>query len=260
MKRSAALLLLLVPQVCGAQTQGAELILTRPPDPTAASPEIIGGKPTSATEWPATFKYTGTGGKICTATAIGPRVLLTAAHCIGSVTSGKIEDSVVIDCKKHDAERYGYDMALCVSQATIPVLNGRPYETLYVAAKPKQDEMLTLLGYGCTTNSGPVGFLYKGSSPVHTLIPFAPGFETKGGVSVCAGDSGGAAYSASGDSRSIVGIAAVAINQDQRSLFTSVSDPVIRAFIASWTKEQLEKKQIVVEICGVDPNLLVCQQ
>ena len=51
--------------------------------PDVAEPFVIGGKKVKPADFPSSF-YVKLAGSRCTATLIGPKVLLTAAHCVGA--------------------------------------------------------------------------------------------------------------------------------------------------------------------------------
>ena len=74
--------------------QAEELQFTMRPvtmymDPTA-EPQIIGGTLSDTADWPATFVFNVIDNP-CTSTAIGPKVILTAAHCITDGAKGLIK-------------------------------------------------------------------------------------------------------------------------------------------------------------------------
>ena len=50
--------------------------------------EVIGGTPASPQNWPATFILCVSDGFFCTSTAIGPQVVITAAHCFDGLKGG----------------------------------------------------------------------------------------------------------------------------------------------------------------------------
>lgn len=81
---------------------------------------------------PATFVFDGNHGGIRTATAIGPRVLLTGAHCIAQAGSETIVASNNrFTCWHHDrwVEGPKWDVALCLVNKTSKLQNGAPYDT-----------------------------------------------------------------------------------------------------------------------------------
>lgn len=240
--------------------------LSRPPPPTNASPEILGGQKAIPENWPATFVFITATGDRCTATVIGPKVVLTAAHCIVKGPSGGIEgSSVSLTCTPHSyyGGGSGHDIALCRASSEIRLKNDAPYETLSNSeGSPKANHQLALLGYGCTDTGAGSKILYEGtalvSTPASELQPF---FETKGESAVCFGDSGGGAYLAGPKGgRLIVGIASKTIGNGI-SRFSIIPAAVTRQFIDSWASKQVDPKtgaKILVRICGIDQTLHSC--
>jgi hypothetical protein len=122
-------------------------------------PELQGGREAKSEDWPASFYSMS--GKRCTATLVGPRTLLLAAHCVGNrkkaaVTVDRIE--YVGPCThaaeyKDGAGDDSADYALCKLDKEIPDIT---FETISSNAKrPKLGENLILTGYGCTRKPAP---------------------------------------------------------------------------------------------------------
>ena len=144
----------------------------------------------------------------CSATIVGPRVILTAGHCvkdggeIGPVSLKEIDFSLGQNlfkgtCKQAPEYRdktEDLDLALCKVDKDIPVKWASISRN-----SPKLSDIVTLLGYGCIKKGGGGGndgILRWGEAPVVKL----PGgkdnwYHTKSSTTtLCSGDSGGPSY------------------------------------------------------------------
>lgn len=118
-----ALLFLLSAPATAAEEDDFEM--TPSPPPGRVKPQVLGAQLVAdpVARYPATLKF-NIDGLPCTSTVVGPRAILTAAHCIppnarGSVSIGTM--TVRLTCEHHPryAADYRYDLALCVSEAMI---------------------------------------------------------------------------------------------------------------------------------------------
>lgn len=186
----------------------------------SAKVQVYNGTPADGKDWPATMVSRPSG---CTATMIGPRVMLTAAHCVENGASvmffiaGRTRTAT---CTHHEKYTAAYDnaptganwaatsadYAVCVVPEADRV-SGVLLEVVGAGPLFGNGETVRLLGFGCngtTIDSDGYGTLRTAAAGIEAL-PAAPnnyfvtdwskgGFgHAKGGV-VCPGDSGGAVY------------------------------------------------------------------
>lgn len=136
--------------------------------------ELSGGKTVNVGDWPtlllARIPLTN-GLASCTATLVGPTVMLTAAHCVDDPFGPKARELYLMvdnkklkfDCEispdyiKHDPQisspRGSEDYALCIAKVTgsLPATLAaiRP-EVVEVSQPLLKDEKILMVGYGCT--------------------------------------------------------------------------------------------------------------
>jgi hypothetical protein len=110
------------------------------------SPELIGGIPVSASRFPEVIQVTSEG-KICTATVVGPRTILMAAHCISEKNplvefkmEGRLYQAMGI---RSPYLKQNHNLALgVVFQSTLPV---RPAS---IGGSASIGREILFLGYG----------------------------------------------------------------------------------------------------------------
>lgn len=143
----------------------------------------------------------------CTSTIIGPRVILTAAHCVkdnGEISPAGFHNETALEfqvgqkvfkaqCKQaplYRDNKEDHDVALCVTD--------RKMDVKYASVAkdgPALDDFVQLIGYGCTQQGGGGGndgILRWGEAKVVQLPSDQNNwFYTRWKTALCFGDSGG---------------------------------------------------------------------
>lgn len=228
-------------------------------EPSASlAPFIVGGAPADPNLWSATLILDAP--KRCTATVVGPKAILTAAHCLGGATTGSVlinNQTLSLTCQpnpKYSTDPTA-DVAMCAASGTITAPKLK-YEVLNTdAAMVKVSTSIVLLGYGCLTEGGPVSdTLYVGSATVKGLPVADNRYEVQGGAKLCGGDSGGAGYVMVDPSRRVVfGVNKSQVPATKTSYLTSVTTTDDADFIKTWGATTGNK------ICGLDAGVSNCR-
>jgi hypothetical protein len=209
--------------------------------------------PAIPSDWPATFTFKNVEGGGCTATAIGQKVILTAAHCVQDGSTGLVSTkafSAQVTCFHHPnyPRDISSDFALCAVNGVIPKL-GSGFER--INSDPELLPSITtiiLLGYGCLQPGGAdrsFGTLYQGSADVQKLPGNDNFIIAAGDAAVCFGDSGGGAFSsASPATRRLIGVNARG-DISKTSWLASTSGPVFTNWARQWSADH------GVQICGL---------
>jgi hypothetical protein len=244
-------------------------------------PKVGNGSVANTHQWPATVVTMAGGLGKCTATFIGPEVLLTAAHCVGEGAKAIVSEwETSGTCHRQgdwSMENMSPDWALCRMKSV-----DRPglfFERLDLNGEVvKIGTKLTLAGYGCvdldTQEQENPPVLRIGPVIVEKLpnldaswgnwivtVPATHG----GGSFVCPGDSGGAVYRQSANgARSIVAIvSAVRADKDmpdyKTSYLSATSVPALRTFVNDWLKQQTVSTSTAPSICGVTASVPRCR-
>jgi secreted trypsin-like serine protease len=224
---------------------------------TVAPPQgqVLNAAPAKPGDWPATFVFLTGKGSPCTSTAVGRRVVLTAAHCVADGQAGRVyfaDGSVALTCNHHPDYRRdtSVDFALCLLDSEFPNL-GIGFERISGNADLARSGQLLLLGYGCTTNTGErdFGSLYQGFADIAAPTAGKAYVHAVGGPAVCFGDSGGGAFWLENTAnitgkRLLVGVNSLG-DISKHSYISNTAVASFRDWAAQWASER------TVAICGV---------
>jgi hypothetical protein len=236
------------------------------------SPFIVGGAPAD----PKTFRSTLVFEPGCTATIVGSKAILTAAHCVSNGASGVVElDGKVYKavCTHHPdystptrcnstpvPMTCTADISLCKSDSDLKA-SGLRYEVVETKReKLSVGQPIVLLGYGCTSAGGQdFGTLFVGSSKIGVLSSTNPKsfndhfMQLNQLALTCNGDSGAGNFDRVDEkTRSLIGVTARG-NATNLSLLVQTTDKRVQDFMRSWAAAN------ATAICGVTPNALGCR-
>lgn len=221
--------------------------------------ELIGGTVVPKEQWPAS-PWVG----VCSSTLIGPRVLLTAAHCVaqGNIRSFNINGNVYRTgpCEHHPlyATDYSHDFALCPLAADVPVKAESVAQPFEFPCGVGTEVLWT--GFGCTRwGQGIDGQFRIGK----TLVEHCPGYYgspysqyiiTLGnGVALCSGDSGGGGYAVYPDgSRRVIGV-----NSRSDTTVTSYVSSTVGQGFRDWASSFMIRHNVL--ICGMGADASKCR-
>jgi hypothetical protein len=144
---------------------------------------VIGGR--ASEDFPSVVKLRA-GDKVCSGTIVGPRTVLSAAHC-ANVDSPYFE---------YAGERYSVryvrsgsgDLSLAIADRDIT--GAKP---MSIGGNVKHGEPIANAGYGCTEKGGKPGSMHIGFSKVIGMDEDHLLSVAKDGGALCDGDSGGPA-------------------------------------------------------------------
>lgn len=223
-------------------------------------------------EWPATLVF----GK-CGVTVVGPKTLLTAAHCIDQpVTAGPLtldnepaENARYATCVRHPLyrdedppeRRASTDFALCELANPLPDDGVQPFES--IDTRPEKlvvGRDVHLIGFGCAQDEGLVG-VYPDLRQGDSRLTRAPAAEvgyavTDGPAAYCGGDSGAGVFlvdPVDQTRRSLVGVASYGFPGTSISWFAATSTDVFRSFVRRFATDHGS------QICGVNVFSAPCR-
>ena len=250
----------------------AVAVSDKPQNPLTA--KLGNGSVANTLLWPATFSTTFKVGNrefICTAQLLGPRVLITAAHCVGDTREVTLQKqgfpSYKGKCTRD--ERYktdiSADFALCHIDNTDAIIPGRYEELDFDPGHVKSGVLVTAVGYGCTRpfgdsdgnfRTGPM--ILRGSAgaryPNYVLAIVPPAEHTY--TFLCDGDSGGGGFLPAGVRRLVLINSTMLVDMagNRVSYMSAISSAEGNRFIRNWVDHNGK------EACGIShPRIGICQ-
>ena len=255
------------------------------PGNSTIRPQVSNGVLADFKQWPATFLASGSG---CTATAVGPKAILTAAHCLGGLTDVTVSIAgrdrlATCAVPKNFSEEYdlagrdtvenwnraSLDVALCLVDDQGPALRPGKFETIDVAT-PNPSGTVRLVGFGCdgaslqSAGGGALttatSIVYKAPAASNHYLELRADSSTNNGI-LCPGDSGGGAYAPPaivGSQRKIVGVnSRTGVKADRKTLsgasFVSyLSTATLAKFVRDWAGS-------TIQVCGVNWSSKDCR-
>lgn len=206
---------------------------------------LINGTPVTTGTYTEVVNLTSNGVN-CSATVVGPRTILTAAHCAtdgatATFTIGGHTYSAIIT-RSALYPQNDHDLALGMTSEDI-----QGVQPASIGGTATVGLTVALLGYGCTTaGGGPSdGVLRMGNSVITALQDYDMVSTQAGGAALCFGDSGGPALVFDNGAHKVLGINSKGNIQDTNyDTRTDTSDS--QAFFQSYISAT------GVSICGVN--------
>jgi len=250
---AAVSLVIAVAPAYGQQPIVFHSVATLTIDPADVQPSLIQARVANRADFPALF-VSRSGNNFCTSTLVGPRVMLTAAHCVSD--GGQVEithDGIARTAGCTQAPPYKAetdstaDWALCEFATAF---GGIAFENINITpGRIAKDTELLLSGYGCTQSGVQDGQLRIGETWVIDVPrPKLTNnhIVTRRGAAVCFRDSGGPAFlflDATKKQRVQVSVNSEGNISDTSYLSSLATDAAVE-FIRGWS--------------GVNPNRAIC--
>jgi secreted trypsin-like serine protease len=161
----------------------------------SSHPNLINGREAEIGEFPEVV-WLQIGNSRCTGTLVGPRVLVTAAHCASNGQTIRFQvGQTQYTAKATRSSLYpaqDHDIALGLINGSV---EGVPFAS--VGGQAEVGTAITLAGYGCVRpggGGGNDGKLRVGESTVVNFSGFDMVSKLENGAALCFGDSGGPAF------------------------------------------------------------------
>lgn len=242
-------LCLLSALLCGSQPAESTPLSNPTSKIGKISPMIINGQPAKTDDWAEVVnievELPNSRTAFCTATIVGKRVLVTAAHCgpnggtakfkyKGTSYSGTMTRSALYPDRDHD-------LAVVVTTTVMASVSPRT-----IGGKATRGGSVDILGYGCTEAAGASdGVLRIGQTVLTGFSGFYMVSSSPDGATACRGDSGGPTLVTESGKKLLVGINALSNGTDM-SYHTRLDIPESQNFLIEVAKNNS------VEICGID--------
>lgn len=266
--------------------------------PAQNEPMLRGGRVATTAQWPASFYavfQTPRGRASCTSALIGPKVMMTAAHCIpsnGSVSFIFTGTAYRMSCSAHPGWLTGSDpsadYALCKLVDNFSPPAGFRFES--VDTRPMQsmtNQSIILTGFGCisdavadtrTDGKYRIGLNTVDETSASTAPRRDPRyysaqgnqknnlFTTDTGANVCPGDSGGPAFRRTATTgtgeylqRKIVGVNSRVFYRDsqRRTYGSSLISSTGTPDFRNWAMQWLNREGL--DACGLRGAITACR-
>jgi secreted trypsin-like serine protease len=212
--------------------------------------KLINGEVVEANAFPEILNLEISGSR-CTATVIGPRVILTAAHCrYGAIArftiSGRSYTAELVRPRNFENRDSNSISDLALGYVSSEIENVKP---VTVGGSARSGTQVLLFGYGChTTNRRNDGKLRRGTN----VIQSASGqrfkiYSSATGTAACYGDSGGPSFLRTGSKLQQIGVHSRGNIRDM-TLDTRLDTRTATSFMKSFAQ------RYQTDICGVTVN------
>jgi hypothetical protein len=166
---------------------------------------LIGGVTSSV--YPEVVKIEA-GRKVCTGTIIGPRTILSAAHCVTQKSEGAhiryLGKVYPVSFISSASSARGHDIALAITNVDI---KGARFARL--GRGLAHGISVIMAGFGCTKKGGKPGALHIGKSKVIGMDEDHILSASPGGSVLCEGDSGGPTFVDEDGGRRLVAVSSL---------------------------------------------------
>ena len=218
-------------------------------------PNLINGEPVDIDDWRMVVRIR-TGNSGCSATVVGPKAVITAAHCgnngststfslAGKSYSGRFYRSGLYPRRDHD-------MAVIVLSDEIPLADVKSFASVG-ENRLEIGDPLYLLGYGCVRpggGGGNDGILRAGFTKVTGYSGYDVVSSDRNGAALCYGDSGGPGMTDDKFDKPILRTVNSKGNIRDTNYTTNLSSSESQSFL-----REIEQEHNVV-VCGITESLL----